>query len=163
MMCSDYGAVDHVGGGVSLHQTGKRFEHRVEHASLNPSSVAAEDAVPLAIFVGQMPPLRARPRHPHHTLKIEPVVLRRTATSPTFRRKQWPDQSPLIVRYTNSLAQGCLPKDSLESTDGSHVNLCPRNLELIEELKVGAPRHEHEVASIINKPTNQADTSTDTP
>jgi hypothetical protein len=36
-------------------------------------------------------------------------------------------------------------------------------LELIEEPKVGAPRHEHEVASIINKPTNQADTSTDTP
>jgi hypothetical protein len=36
-------------------------------------------------------------------------------------------------------------------------------LELIEETKVGAPRHEHEVASIINKPTNQTDTSTDTP
>jgi hypothetical protein len=34
-------------------------------------------------------------------------------------------------------------------------------LELIAEPKVGSPHHEHEVASIINKPTNQADTTTD--
>jgi hypothetical protein len=128
MMCPDNGAIDHVSGRIATRQFRQRFEHCIEHASLNPSSVAAEDAVPFAIIIGKMSPLRARPRHPHHTLKIEPVVLRRTATTPTFRRKQWPDQSPLIVRYTNALAQDSLPKDSLESTRESHVKLCPRNL-----------------------------------
>ncbi len=86
MMCPDHGAVDHVGGGVSLRQFRQRFEHRVEHAGLDPSSVAAEDAVPLAIFVGQLTPLRARPRHPHHAFKIQPVILRRTAAPTSLRR-----------------------------------------------------------------------------
>ena len=110
MMCPDNGAIDHVGRGISLHQTGKRFEHCVEHAGLDPSSVAAEDAVPFAIFVGQVPPLRPCPRHPHHAIVVKPVVLCRTATPASFRGQQWPDQCPLIVRYANSLAQDCLPK-----------------------------------------------------
>lgn len=129
MMCPDDGAIDHVGSHVSLHHFRQRFEHRIEHAGFDPSSVAAKDAVPLAIFVGQVPPLRARPRHPHHAFVVKPVILRRSAPPASFRGQQWPDQCPLIVRYANSFAQDCLPKDSLESTSESHVNLCPRNLE----------------------------------
>jgi hypothetical protein len=128
MMCPDYGAVDHVGGCVSSSQFRQCFEHRIKHAGFDPSSIATEHAVPFAIFVGQMPPLRARPRHPHHTLIVETVILRRAAPPTSFRGQQWPDQCPLIVRYPNSLPQDCLPKDSLESTSESHVNLCPRNL-----------------------------------
>jgi hypothetical protein len=129
MMCSDYSAIDHVGGGVSLHQTGKRFEHCVEHAGLNPSSVAAKNAVPFAILVWQVPPLRPGPRHPHHAFIVKPVILRRAAAPASLRGQQRPDQCPLIVRYTYSLAQDCLPKDSLESTTESRVKLCPRNLD----------------------------------
>ncbi len=115
-MCPDHCAIDHVGCRVSSSHFRQRFEHCVEHTSLDPSSVAAEHAVPFAIFVGQMPPLRARPRHPHHTLIVEPVILRRAAPPTSFRGQQWPDQCPFIVRHSNSLAQDCLPKDSLKST-----------------------------------------------
>jgi hypothetical protein len=36
---------------------------------------------PLAIFVGQVPPLRSCPSDPHHTLEIHSVILRRVATA----------------------------------------------------------------------------------
>ncbi|GFE98145.1 hypothetical protein DmGdi_32180 [Gluconobacter sp. Gdi] len=106
-MCPDHGAVDHVGGGVALHYFSQRFQHRVEHASCNPAPIAAEHAVPLAVFVWQVSPLRACPRNPHHAFEIEAVILRRP-----------PVQS---VRPTLP------PKDSLESRHGSTVNLCPQN------------------------------------
>jgi len=51
MMCSDDGAVDHVGASVPFDQFRQSFEHRLEHAGLDPSSVTAEDAVPFAVFV----------------------------------------------------------------------------------------------------------------
>jgi hypothetical protein len=97
MMCPDNGAIDHVSGRIATRQFRQRFEHCIEHASLNPSSVAAKNAVPFAIFIGQMPPLRTRPRHPHHAFVVTPVILRRTATPASLRGQQWPDQCPLIV------------------------------------------------------------------
>jgi hypothetical protein len=90
-MCPDHRAVDHVSGGIATRQFRQRFEHRIEPPSLDPSSVAAKDADPLAIFVGQMSLLRARPRHPHHAFLVKPVILRRTATPAPLRRQQWPD------------------------------------------------------------------------
>ena len=84
MMCPDYRTVDHVSGRVSLHHFRQCFEHCVEHTGLHPSSVAAKDAVPFAIFVGQVPPLRPRPRHPHHAFVVEPVILRRSAPPASF-------------------------------------------------------------------------------
>jgi hypothetical protein len=76
MMCPDDGAVDHVGASIPFDEFGQSFEHRLEHAGLDPSSVTAEDAVPFAVFVRQMPPLRSGARHPHHALEIAPIVLR---------------------------------------------------------------------------------------
>ncbi len=84
MMCSDNGAVDHVGASIPFDQFGKGFEQCLEHAGLDPSSVTAKDAVPLAVFIGQVSPLRAGAGHPHHGLEIAPVVLRRTAAPPPF-------------------------------------------------------------------------------
>ncbi len=81
-----------------------------------------------------MPPLRPRPRHPHHTLIVKTVILRRVAPPTSFRGQQWPDQCPFIVRYANSLARECLPKDSLQSTYESHVKLCPQNLMFLRSL-----------------------------
>ena len=128
MMCPDHGAIDHVGGAIATRHFRQRFEHRIEHAGLDPSSVAPKHAVPLAIFVRQVPPLRTRPRHPHHTFEIRPVILCRTASPTSLRRQQGANQRPLRVRYSNPLAQHCLPKDSLESAPEFQVKLCPRNL-----------------------------------
>jgi hypothetical protein len=112
-MCPDNGAVDHVGAPIPLDHLPQRFEHRLEHASLNPALVTAKDAVPLAVFIGQVSPLCARARHPHHALEIAPVVLGRTAAPTSFSGQQWPDQRPFFVRHTNPFAQGCLQKEAL--------------------------------------------------
>lgn len=113
MMCSDDGAVDHVGGGVSLHHFSQRFEHRVEHTGRHPSPIAAENAVPLAIFVRQVPPLRACSGDPHHSLKIQPVILRRAASATALRRQQRANDRPFLVRKPDPLAQRRLQKLAL--------------------------------------------------
>jgi len=56
---------NHVGGGIASRQFGQRLKHRIEHAGRDPFSLASENAVPLAIFIGQMPPLRSGSRNPH--------------------------------------------------------------------------------------------------
>ena len=113
MMCPDNGAVDHVGASITFDQFGQGFEHCLENARLDPAPVAAKDAVPLAIFVRQMSPLRARARHPHHAFEIAPVVLRRAATAPSFGWKERADQRPFFVRQTNPFAQGSLQMEAL--------------------------------------------------
>jgi hypothetical protein len=131
MMCPDHRAVDHVGSAIAACHFRQGFEHRVEHPGLHPSAVAPEHAVPLAIFIGKVTPLRACPGHPHHAFKIQPVVLRGATTSAPLRWQERANQCPFLVRHTNPLAQRRLPKDSLESTSESPVKLCPRNLEHI--------------------------------
>lgn len=113
MMCPDNGAVDHVGASIPLDHLCQRFEHRFEHAGLDPASVAPEDAIPLAVFIRQMSPLRSSARHPHHAFEIAPVVLRRAATAPSFGRKKRADQRPFFVRQTNPFAQGSLQMEAL--------------------------------------------------
>jgi hypothetical protein len=140
MMCPDHGAIDHVGGAIATRHFRQRFEHCIEHAGLDPSSVASKHAVPLAIFVRQVPPLRTRPRHPHHTFEIQPVVLGRTASPTSLRRQKRANQRPLRVRHANPLTQRCLPKDSLESTPESQVKLCPRNLVLYRHTDTSASK-----------------------
>jgi hypothetical protein len=75
------------GASIPLDQFGQRFEHRLEHISLDPSPVTAEDTVPFAVFVRQMPPLRSGARHPHHALEIPSIVLSRAAATPSFCRQ----------------------------------------------------------------------------
>ena len=107
MMCPDHCAIDHVGGGIASRQLGQRLEHGIEHAGRDPSSIATEHAVPLAIFVRQVSPLRSGSRVPHHTFKIRTVILR-----------------PRLP-----------PKVSLESRSESPVKLCPRNLKTLAETR----------------------------
>jgi hypothetical protein len=113
MMCPDNGAVDHVGASIPLDHLGQRFEHRLEHAGLDPSPIAPENAVPLAVFVRQMPPLRSRARHPHHAFKIPSIVLSGAASAPSFSRQKRTDQRPFLIRQTNPFAQGCLQMEAL--------------------------------------------------
>jgi hypothetical protein len=113
MMCPDNGAIDHVGASIPLDQFGQRFEHSLEHTGLDPSPISAKDAVPFAVFVGQMPPLRSGARHPHHALEIPSIVLSRTASAPSFSRQKRTDQRPFLVRQSNPFAQGCLQMEAL--------------------------------------------------
>lgn len=112
-MCPDNGAVDHVGASIPLNHLCQRFEHGLEHTGLDPASISAEDAVPLAVFVGQMSPLCAGARHPHHAFEISSIVLRRAATAPAFSRKKRTDQRPFLLRQTNPFAQACLQIEAL--------------------------------------------------
>ena len=66
MMRPDNCAVDHVGASIPLDQFSQSFKHCFEHAGLDPASISAEDAVPFAVFIRQVSPLRSRTRHPHH-------------------------------------------------------------------------------------------------
>lgn len=113
MMCPDNRAVDHVGASISIDHLCQRFEHCLEHAGLDPASISAEDAVPLAVFIRQVSPLRAGARHPHHAFEIPSVVLSRAASAPSFSRKKRTDQRPFLVRQTNPFAQGCLQIEAL--------------------------------------------------
>src|SRR5690606_640805 len=100
----------------STSHLGQGVKQGVEHPSLNPAPIAAEDAVPLAIFVRQLPPLRTRPRHPHHTLEKRAIVTSRPAAAPPLRWQQRPDQIPLLIRKTNPLAQRCPQKAALNQS-----------------------------------------------
>ena len=111
MMCPDDGAVDPIGGAIALGHLRERFKHRVEHARLDPSSISPEDAVPLAIFIGQVPPLRACPGHPHHAFEIAPVILCRPASA--LRWQQRTNYRPFLIRHTNPRAQVRLQKTAL--------------------------------------------------
>lgn len=112
-MCPDRRAIDHVSGGVVSRQFGQRLEHGIEHGGRNPSSITPEDAVPLAILIWQVTPLRSGPRDPHHTFEIGAIILCRLASAIMLRRQQQPDHFPFFVRNTDPLAQGRLQKPAL--------------------------------------------------
>jgi hypothetical protein len=111
MMCPDYRAIDHVGSCLAPRRVSQRLEHRIEHAGRDPSSIAPEDAAPLAIVIGKMPPLRIRPSDPHHTLEVASIILCR-ATTATARQER-ADQSPFFIRNSDPLTQYRLQKAAL--------------------------------------------------
>jgi hypothetical protein len=113
MMCPDNGAVDHVGASIPLDQFSQSFEHGFEHAGFDPASISAEDAVPFAVFIWQVSPLRSRARHPHHAFEIAPIVLGWAASASLLSGKKRTDHRPFIVRQTNPFAQGCLQMEAL--------------------------------------------------
>ena len=113
MMCPDHRAVDHVGGGIAPCQLAQSLEHGIEHAGRDPSSIAPEHAVPLPILVRQVPPLRARPRNPHHAFKIGTIILGRSAATTMLSRQQRPDHFPFLVCDADPLAQGRPQKTAL--------------------------------------------------
>ena len=116
VMRPDDAAIDHVGGSLLAHHLGQSFEHGVEHPRLDPAPIAVEDAGPLAIFVGQVAPLRAGARHPHHALEEGAVVTRWSAAAPALRGLQRADQFPFFTRKTDPFAQSCLQKAALNQS-----------------------------------------------
>src|SRR3546814_3299430 len=103
MMCPDHGAIDHVGSDIAPCQFGQRLENGIEHAGRDPSSIPPEDAVPLAILVRPMPPLRTGPGNPHHALEIAAIILFRAAATAALPRQQPPEPPQLPNRHTDPL------------------------------------------------------------
>jgi hypothetical protein len=56
-MRPDDGRIDHVGRSVWFDKLNQCLNERVEHPDLDPSSKAAENAVPFALLVRQVSPL----------------------------------------------------------------------------------------------------------
>ena len=104
-MRSDDGAVDHIGRALSLDQLSQALQEGVEDPKLRPAPEPAEHAVPLAVSLRQLSPLRARAGHPQHAFEEAPVVMRRPSPTPALRRQQRSDDCPLFVRHPNPLAQ----------------------------------------------------------
>ena len=71
----------------------QRFEHRIENSGRHPTSVTPENAVPLAIVIRQVPPLRTRARNPHHAFEVEPIVLCWATATTTLSRQQCADNA----------------------------------------------------------------------
>lgn len=67
-------------------------------------------------YFGQVPPLLTSPRHPHHALAIEPVVLCRL--TPFSLGGNCP-----ISAHSSSVRPIRSPKDSSKKIRASHVNL----------------------------------------
>ena len=87
MMRPDDGTINHIGGDRAPGEFRQRLKHRIEYAGRDPSSVSPENAVPFSVFIRQMTPLRARPRDPHHTFEVAPVILRWATTTTAFWRQ----------------------------------------------------------------------------
>ncbi len=86
MVRPDDGAVDHVGTSIPFHQFGQCLKHCLENTGLDPASISTKDAVPLAVFIRQMPPLRSCARHPQHAFEITPIVLSRGGIHAHFQQ-----------------------------------------------------------------------------
>ncbi|EAU40989.1 hypothetical protein FP2506_14534 [Fulvimarina pelagi HTCC2506] len=67
--------IDHVGRSLSIRHLRQRFEHRIEQAGFEPKAITPEDAVPFAVFIGQMPPLRPGPGKPPHAFEETAVIV----------------------------------------------------------------------------------------
>lgn len=130
MMGPDNCAVDHVGASIPLDQVSQSFEHCFEHAGFDPPSISTEDAVPLAVFIRQVSPLRFR--------APSTSCLRNSAGCPgqggirVLAQREEADRSPPIHRPSNQSVRPRLPPNgSLESKPDSVVNLCPPTLDAV--------------------------------
>ena len=64
VMRTNGGAVDHVGWAITTCQLHQDLQKRIDHAELDPASVAAEHAIPVPVFRRQMAQPRACTGHP---------------------------------------------------------------------------------------------------
>ena len=99
------GAVDHVPASIRLGEFAQRLQHRIPDAGERPTPEPLIDAVPFAIFVRQMAPLRSGSCNPQHALEIAPIVVCRAATPTPLRWQQRRDQRPFRVGNPDPFVQ----------------------------------------------------------
>jgi hypothetical protein len=65
-MRADHGRIDHLQGGVAQSTSGERFQDHIPDAAIGPSPKLPKDRIPVAKFLRQIAPRRARSHQPKH-------------------------------------------------------------------------------------------------
>lgn len=82
-----------------------RVSSSVSNTSASPQSqVGLEQPVALALFIGQVPPLRRRPGDPQHALEARPAIARRPTAASPLGVQQRPNRRPLLARRPDPVA-----------------------------------------------------------
>ena len=95
-MRPDNRRIDHLQRDITCATSGKRLQDHVEDAAIGPASKLPEDRIPVAKFLRQVTPRRARPHLPKNRIKHTAMVARRSATTSDKERFEI---RPLIVRH----------------------------------------------------------------
>ena len=95
-MRPDNRRIDHLQRDITCATSGKRLQDHVEDAAIGPASKLPEDRIPVAKFLRQVTPRRARPHLPKNRIKHTAMVARRSATTSDKERFKI---RPLIVRH----------------------------------------------------------------
>jgi hypothetical protein len=106
MMRTDDGRIDHLQRGVGYPAYGERFQDHVPDATVGPPAKLPKDRIPLAEFIWQVAPWRARSHYPKHGVKHPAMVPWRP---PAVMDQERFEIRPLIVGH-QSANQGRSPQ-----------------------------------------------------
>ena len=79
-MRPDNRRIDHLQRDITCAASGKRLQDHVEDAAVGPASKLPEDRIPVAKFLRQVTPRRARSHLPKNSVKHAAMVAGRAAT-----------------------------------------------------------------------------------
>ena len=96
MVRPDNRRIDHLQRGITCAASNKRLQDDVEDAAVGPASKLPKDRIPVAEFLRQVAPRRARPHLPKNSVKRAAMVARRPAATSDQERFEI---RPLIVRH----------------------------------------------------------------
>src|SRR5665213_3333298 len=121
MVGADHGAVDHLDRLRRGATVAKPFEQQVPQARPAPAQELAIDRVPLAEFLRQIAPRRARPRHPEYTVQRAPMIARRTPAQRAAGNNEGFEKRPFYIAH-QSANQNRLPQEVVLN----HISDCLR-------------------------------------
>jgi len=99
MMRTDDGRIDHLQRGVGHPASGKRFQDHVPDTAVGPPAKLPKYGIPLAEFIWQVAPWRARSHHPKHGIKHPAMV---SCRPPAAIDQERFEIRPLIVGHQSA-------------------------------------------------------------
>lgn len=99
MMRTNDGRIDHLQRGVGHPASGERFQHHVPDAAVGPPPKLAKDRVPVAEFLRQVAPRRARSHHPKHGVEHAAMV---PCRPPAMMDQERFETRPLIIAHQSA-------------------------------------------------------------
>ena len=98
-MRTNDGRIDHLQRGVGHPASGERFQHHVPDAAVGPPPKLAKDRVPVAEFLRQVAPRRARSHHPKHGVEHAAMV---PCRPPAMMDQERFETRPLIIAHQSA-------------------------------------------------------------
>lgn len=137
----DYSSIDHVHTGIPLDESGEGIQNGSEHTRHDPATIPPEHDVPLAVFIRQMPPLRAYSRHPHDALQVGSVVACGSACGSATDESQARSGALTSVRsWMVTLAPGMTDYESFKQ-DGVRSEARPKGVRVRGSSRAGISDH----------------------